>query len=89
MVWWQHVLVSREHRYQTTVTWTGNLGEGTMAEGGDGGGEFTGVTLRPRATFADSGQASRALGLHEEAHRLCFIARSVNFPVGCEPVITA
>jgi organic hydroperoxide reductase OsmC/OhrA len=62
--------------------------QGTMAEGEDGGGEFTSVTLRPRAAIADSGQANRALELHEEAHRLCFIARSVNFPVSCEPVIT-
>jgi organic hydroperoxide reductase OsmC/OhrA len=62
--------------------------QGIMAEGGDGGGEFTSVTLRPRAAIADSGQANRALELHEEAHRLCFIARSVNFPVSCEPVIT-
>jgi len=23
--------------------------------------------------------------LHEEAHKFCFIANSVNFPVRCEP----
>ena len=38
--------------------------------------------------MAGSGQAHRALELHEEARRLCLIARSVNFPVSCEPVIT-
>jgi organic hydroperoxide reductase OsmC/OhrA len=63
-------------------------GQGTMAEGADGAGEFTTVTLRPRAAIADPGQGNRALELHEEAGRLCFIARSVNFPVSCEPVIT-
>ncbi len=62
--------------------------QGMTAEGGDGGGQFTTVTLRPRAAITDSGQANRALELHEEACRLCFIARSVNFPVSCEPVIT-
>jgi organic hydroperoxide reductase OsmC/OhrA len=46
------------------------------------------VILRPLAAIADPGQADRAVELHEEAHRLCFIARSVNFPVSCEPVIT-
>lgn len=154
--------MGREHRYQVTITWTGNLGEGTagyrsysrdhevagngkpmlpgssdpafrgdpkrwnpeellvaalsqchmlwflnlcatngivvisytddaqgtMAEGADGGGEFIAVTLRPRAAITDSGQANRALELHQEAHRLCFIARSVNFPVSCQAVIT-
>jgi organic hydroperoxide reductase OsmC/OhrA len=148
--------MSREHHYQATVTWTGNLGEGTssyrsftrdhevtadgkppipsssdpafrgdparwnpeellvaalsqchmlwflhlasthgvvvtsyvdhpvgtMAEGQDGGGEFTSVTLRPTVELSDP---ARAAELHEEAHKLCFIARSVNFPVTCEP----
>jgi len=32
----------------------------------------------------DPGQAAR---LHEEAHRLCFVAASVDFPVRCEPEI--
>jgi organic hydroperoxide reductase OsmC/OhrA len=27
--------------------------------------------------------------LHERAHALCFIARSVNFPVTCQPTISA
>jgi organic hydroperoxide reductase OsmC/OhrA len=62
--------------------------QGMMAEGGDGDGQFTAVTLRPRAAITDSGQANRTLGLDEEACRLCFIARSVNFLVSCEPVIT-
>jgi organic hydroperoxide reductase OsmC/OhrA len=62
--------------------------EGIMAEGDDGAGEFTGVTLRPRAAIADPAHANRARELHQEAGRVCFIARSVNFPVRCEPVIT-
>jgi len=59
-----------------------------MAEAGDGGGEFTAVTLRPRAAITDPGKADRALERHEEARRLCLIARSVNVPVSCEPIIT-
>jgi len=62
--------------------------EGIMAEGDDGAGEFTAVTLRPRVAIADPAHANRARELHEEAGRVCFIARSVNFPVRCEPVIT-
>ena len=62
--------------------------EGIMAEGDDGAGEFSAVTLRPRVAIADPAHANRARELHEEAGRVCFIARSVNFPVRCEPVIT-
>jgi len=58
---------------------------GFMAETPDGGGRFTEVTLRPAVTItADSDQA-KAHSLHEEAHRMCFIANSMNFPVRHEP----
>jgi len=60
--------------------------EGTMRENGDGGGRFTRVVLRPRVVIA-TGDPEKAARLHEEAHRLCFIASSVDFPVLCEPVI--
>jgi organic hydroperoxide reductase OsmC/OhrA len=52
---------------------------GTMVEDADGGGRFTGVTLRPEVTV-HSGHRDLA-ELHEKAHHLCFIANSVNFPV--------
>ena len=50
----------------------------------NGSGQFAGATLRPRVTIA-SGDAARAGELHQRAHELCFIARSVNFPVLVEP----
>ncbi|RYY42433.1 MAG: OsmC family peroxiredoxin [Sphingomonadales bacterium] len=62
--------------------------EGEMAEDADGGGRFTAVTLRPRVTIA-GGDAGQAQALHAEAHRLCFIARSVTVPVRHEPVTIA
>jgi organic hydroperoxide reductase OsmC/OhrA len=62
--------------------------EGEMAEAADGGGAFTCVTLRPRVTVASGADgAAIAMALHHDAHRLCFIARSVNFPVLCEPEV--
>ncbi|MEU6998399.1 OsmC family protein [Nonomuraea sp. NPDC046570] len=147
--------MSREHHYSTTVTWTGDLGEGTagyraysrdhevsagdkpplpgssdpafrgdaarwspedllvaslaqchmlwflhlcavngivvtaytdeatgvMEETADGAGRFTSVTLHPAVTLADPALADKAAELHEQAHRLCFIANSVNFDV--------
>ncbi|HSJ16327.1 MAG TPA: OsmC family protein [Longimicrobiales bacterium] len=52
----------------------------------DGGGRFTEVLLRPRVTI-ERGDAARAAALHDDAHRLCFVASSVNFPVRHEPRI--
>src|SRR6185312_5960388 len=61
---------------------------GTMAQTTDGGGHFTAATLRPRVTIADPDQVELAQSLHAEAARACFIAASVNFPVGHESVTT-
>ena len=61
---------------------------GTMAENPDGSGQFTEVTLHPRVTITGTSDAAKALHLHEDAGKLCFIARSVNFPVLHEPLIS-
>jgi len=53
---------------------------GTMQQEGRGG-RFTEVVLRPRVTLAPGSDLKRAEALHEEAHKTCFIANSVNFPV--------
>jgi len=62
---------------------------GTMTETSDGGGRFTEVTLRPVVEVADPAMVDKALALHEQAHSVCFIANSVNFPVRHEPAVTA
>ncbi len=61
--------------------------EGLMAEQPDGGGQFIGVVLHPRVVLRANSDRAVALALHEKAHALCFIARSVNFPVTCEPEV--
>ncbi|OQP85344.1 peroxiredoxin [Rhizobium rhizosphaerae] len=61
--------------------------EGIMLEENGGAGQFTAVTLRPRVTISAESDAAKARALHDEAHAMCFIARSVNFPVHAEPVI--
>ena len=61
--------------------------EGEMEEAADGGGSFRRVTLRPEVTITSSSDAAKARELHAEAHAKCFIANSVNFPVGHEPEI--
>lgn len=68
------------------VTGYTDAASGVMEQTDDGGGHFTSVTLRPVVTIAGGDQAL-ALSLHKEAARKCFIASSVNFPVGHEPTI--
>jgi organic hydroperoxide reductase OsmC/OhrA len=58
---------------------------GRMEVAADGSGRFVRVVLRPRVRLAPDGDRGRARDLHHEAHRLCFIANSVNFPVDIEP----
>ncbi|MFN8151016.1 MAG: OsmC family protein [Solirubrobacterales bacterium] len=62
---------------------------GIMTLGADGGGEFREVVLRPRVTVLSADMIAAAAAQHERAHALCFIARSVNFPVRHEPQISA
>ncbi len=59
--------------------------EGVMVEEADGGGRFRRVVLRPVVTFAGAPDLDQARELHHEAHRLCFLANSMNFPVEHEP----
>lgn len=61
---------------------------GTMVEHPDGSGEFTEVVLRPHVVISVPDLVETAAGLHEEVSRVCFIARSVNFPVRHEPTIS-
>jgi organic hydroperoxide reductase OsmC/OhrA len=60
---------------------------GVMEESADGSGQFVEVTLRPRVILAPGSDKAKAQSLHHQAHSKCFIARSVNFPVLCEPII--
>ena len=48
---------------------------------------FTEVLLRPKVTISASSSLATARALHGEAHGVCFIANSVNFPVRHEPTV--
>lgn len=63
--------------------------QGEMVERPDGSGEFTRVVLRPRMIITDPQRIEDAAGIHARVHAVCAIARSVNFPVECEPAVTA
>ncbi|WP_315763702.1 OsmC family protein [Sphingomonas sp. Y38-1Y] len=49
-----------------------------------GAGRFTAAVLRPEIALANPSQAERADALHAAIHEVCFIARSVAFPVTIE-----
>lgn len=46
---------------------------------------FTHATLRPRVRVAEGVDPERVRRLHDSAARHCFVARSVSFPIACEP----
>ena len=54
--------------------------QATLVTHSDGSGNITEVILRPRVSVRD-GFSGDIDAVHERAHELCFIARSVNFPV--------
>lgn len=59
------------------------IGEGESAP--DGSGRFIGAVLRPRIEVEAGCDLGRAEAIHHEIHKVCFVARSVNFPVRYEP----
>ena len=52
----------------------------------DGTGELTGTTLHPVVTILEADRVADAEAAHAKANELCFIARSVAFPVHHVPV---
>ena len=48
----------------------------------DGAGRFLAATLRPHIALAPGSDVAAADAIHADIHKVCFIARSVNFPVG-------
>lgn len=73
------------------VTAYSDSATGIMEQTANGGGHFVSATLHPVITISTNsdGIADTALAasLHAEASEKCFIAASVNFPVGHEPTI--
>ena len=84
MLWYLH-LCSVNH---VTVISYEDKTEGTMIETENGSGQFESVTLYPAITIVEKDKIDLATSLHQEAHKFCFIANSVNFPVLCKPNIS-
>lgn len=84
MLWYLHLCSAAG----VVVTSYSDRAQGEMTESDDGGGQFVSVTLAPQVMVTETSDVKVAQDLHRRAHELCFIARSVNFPVLCAPAIT-
>lgn len=85
MLWYLHLCADAK----IVVTEYRDNPIGIMTETKDGGGRFTEVMLKPVVTVAAGSDSALVEQLHEKAHHLCFVAKSMNFPVRCEPKITS
>lgn len=85
MLWYLHLCAANG----VVVTDYADEASGEMEENQDGSGQFTKVVLNPRVTVAERSMIDKANALHHDANKMCFIARSVNFPVIHEPVAVA
>jgi organic hydroperoxide reductase OsmC/OhrA len=72
-------------KHGVVVTAYEDRAEALMRTNRDGSGQFESVTLKPRVTIAGPAAPDLLEELHVEANKVCFIARSVNFPVLHQP----
>lgn len=63
--------------------------QGIMIEEQNGSGYFKEVTLNPVVLVKNDDMIEKAIELHKKANEYCFIANSVNFPVGHKPVVNS
>ena len=83
MLWYLHLCATSG----VSVLSYQDAAAGVMAEDASGAGRFALVVLRPVVRVRAGDDVALALALHDKAHEMCFIARSVNFPVTCEAEI--
>tara|TARA_R110002049_G_scaffold125972_6_gene281628 strand:- start:4603 stop:5079 length:477 start_codon:yes stop_codon:yes gene_type:complete len=86
MLWYLHLCADNG----VVVTSYSDAPTGEMTEDEKTGvGQFTKITLNPVIKVADETMVEKANKLHSKAHRMCFVANSLNFPVQLKPSITA
>ena len=81
MLWYLHLCAVND----IVVTDYQDETVGAMIETEDGSGYFQEVTLFPIVTITDAARIPRAMELHRDAAKKCYIANSCNFPVRHEP----
>ena len=85
MLWYLHLCADEGIIVETYSGYA----EGVMAETGQNGGHFVEVVLKPEITVSEDWMIDKAIALHEDAHRHCFIANSCNFPIRVEAQCSA
>lgn len=83
MLWYLHLAMAAG----VVVTAYEDHPVGTMSTNTTGAGQFDQVTLHPHVTISAASDPGIALQVHEQVGDVCFIARSVNFPIHHEPII--
>ena len=85
MLWYLHLCAVNKINVQSYV----DHAEGVMEETENGSGRITGVTLFPKITVENKTDeiVNLAQELHLQAHKMCFIANSVNFEVTVEGAV--
>jgi organic hydroperoxide reductase OsmC/OhrA len=82
MLWYLHLAAVAG----VVVTAYADAAAGTLSIDAQGG-QFSEVVLRPVVTVTATSDTAKAAAVHDDAHHACFLARSMNFPVRCEPRI--
>lgn len=78
MLWYLHLAA----KAGIVVTAYEDSPEGVGETSPNGAGRFLSATLRPKIRLARGTPLAAADAIHSQIHQYCFIARSVNFPVG-------
>jgi organic hydroperoxide reductase OsmC/OhrA len=77
MLWYLHLCSSK----QITVVSYSDEAQGTMQEHQNGSGAFSRIILFPKIEILEAQKITLAQELHQQAHQMCFIANSCNFPI--------
>ena len=83
MLWYLHLCADAG---VVVMAYTDNA-KGTMSEDAKGNAKFTEVMLYPVVTVKEKAMEAKAMELHHQANKKCFIANSCNFPVKHSPCI--
>jgi len=83
MLWYLHLcsdngIIVTEYRDEAT---------GVMVENQDGSGQFDSICLHPVVLVTEKSMIEKAIEIHEDANKMCFIANSLNIEVKHEPVV--
>lgn len=83
MLWYLHLCAEQ----RVVVTNYMDCADGELRLFENGSGKFDSVTLNPIVEVKAESMVPTAIKLHQDAHKMCFIANSVNFPVHHHPKI--